>query len=118
MIIKMIKKTRLNETRCSRRDVGDSVADEYALQVDRVAPRGSGNAILIIYVACKHRQVLPCVRLAGEMQRAPSELGERLEEDGDESVNVPCGIFCCFNGFAVVCIGEPNANSKKPRTVR
>ena len=40
------------------------------------------------------------------------------EEDSDESVDVPCGIFCCFNGFAVVCIGEPDANSKKPRTVR
>ena len=51
------------------------------------------------------------VRLARQMQRATSELRERLEEDGDEGVDVFGGLFCGLDGLAEVGVGEADADT-------
>lgn len=61
-------------------------------------------------VTCKHGEVLPSVRLPREMQRPPRELGERLEEDGDEGVDVPGSLFCSLDSLAVFSVRESNAD--------
>ena len=51
------------------------------------------------------------VRLARQMQRATSELRERLEEDRDEGVHIFGGFFGSLDGLAEVGVGEADADA-------
>lgn len=43
------------------------------------------------------------------MKPSSSELGEGLEEDGDERLDVNCRLLCSRDGLAVLGVREPDA---------
>lgn len=51
------------------------------------------------------------VGLGGEMEGTPLELAESLEEHCDEGVDIFCGVLSCTDMFAVVGVGQANANA-------
>lgn len=45
------------------------------------------------------------------MEGTPLELAESLEEHCDEGVDIFCGVLSCTDMFAVVGVGQANANA-------
>ncbi len=95
-------------SRNARRNVSDTVADDDTGQIERVPSFGFRDLVLVVDVARKGWEIATlvssvlsvvcpaarlctgayAVRLAGKMQRAALEVGERLEEDRQERVYV------------------------------
>lgn len=116
-----------------RRDICDTVANEYALQVQRGTTLLLSNLVLVVDVTCEGWEVATlhhtkrntprnqfglsgerngkdayAVRLTREVQRSPSKLGEGFEKDSDEGVNVDGGVLGGLDSLAEISVGETN----------
>ena len=52
------------------------------------------------------------------MKRSTRELGKRLKEDGDEGVDILCGVFGSFDDFPVIRVREANPNTIKLLSIK
>jgi hypothetical protein len=116
--------------RNSRREIGNAVSNQNALEIDRRATFGGSDNILVDHLASEDGKVPPLtneishlefvraglaygIGLSGKVERAPRELSEGLKEDGDEGLDVLGSVFGGLHNFAVIRIREANSNATR-----
>ena len=116
------------KVRNSRREIGNAVPNQNALEIDCRATFGGSDVVLVNDLAGEDGEVSPLtnkishcefaggrpaygVGFSGEMESPPRELGEGLEENSNECLDVLCSFFSGLYNFPVIRVRETNSDA-------
>lgn len=91
-------------------EVGQTVANQHALQVDRFQTLLDKGLVAIKNSGSEERQIPASVRLAGHEVVSALELLESLEEDADKGLNIDGGFLGRRGGLSVLPVTEADTD--------